>query len=258
VSRQTATIVALLVGWEITSWFFSPLVFPGLARVGSALVQVITGGARFDPLEHLPVTLARMALGYAVAMIVGTVFGVLMGVSDRWERLLLTPTLVLLTAPAVVLAFILLSWLGLTTYAVPVLTISLVIIPFVTIHIWEGTKDVDMELVEMARSFGVGRRQLFLEVYLPQLHPYLFSTLRHAFPIAWKIVLIAELFGTNSGIGFAINYYFTTESIGLVVAWALPVIVMVYAFMWALRECERRLLTWQPPEDREMLGEVVQ
>lgn len=242
---RTITLVAVLVGWQAISLFFSPLVFPGLGRLAESLYVVLAGTGRFQASNHIPITLLRMIIGFAVAVVAGTALGIGMGVQKRVEDYLLTPALVLLAVPAIVWAYILLSWWGLTTLAVPVVTVVLIIVPYVAIHTWEGTKDVDYRLVEMADAFGASRRQRWVDVYLPHLGPYLFSTLRNAFAISWKIVLIGELFGTTRGVGFAINYYFNREAIAMVITWALPVMLLVYVLDRLLKRFEDRFFEWR-------------
>ncbi len=54
----------------------------------------------------------------------------------------------------------------------------------------------------MARSFTRSRWKAFLRIVLPLLLPYIVGALRIAYGVAWKIALVAELFGTGNGIGY--------------------------------------------------------
>jgi len=239
------SVAAVLLAWQVASLFFTPGIFPGLGRLAADLSVVLAGNGRHRLVDHVPVTLLRVVVGFAVATAVGTLFGTAMGTRRRAERYLLATTLVLLGVPAIVWAFVLVSWFGLTSLLVPVATITLVVVPYVTINVWEGIQDVDYRLVEMADAYEVGRVQRLTGVYLPQIGPYLFSTVRIAFAISWKIVLIAEMFGATHGVGFAINYYFTRDATGMVVAWALPIMMLVYALDRLLNRVERRFFDWR-------------
>ena len=66
----------------------------------------------------------------------------------------------------------------------------------------EGFRNIDPELEEMGASFSRSRWRRFTRVTLPLVMPFLVSGLRIAFGISWKIALVAELFGAESGLGF--------------------------------------------------------
>jgi len=95
-------------------------------------------------------------------------------------------------------------WFGLNHVTV-IFAISLVLIPFAIINMRVGYDAIDADLTEMVRSFGRGKLQHFQRIVLPTLLPFLFSTTRICFGVAWKIALTAELFGGNSGFGYLFN-----------------------------------------------------
>ena len=77
-----------------------------------------------------------------------------------------------------------------------------ILTPFCLVNISEGLRELDQDLVEMARSFTRSRRKTFFKVVVPLLMPYVIAALRIAYGVGWKIALVAELFGTESGLGF--------------------------------------------------------
>ena len=70
-----------------------------------------------------------------------------------------------------------------------------------------GVKNVGRDLVRAARSFGASGRDVFLRVALPGSFPIVMAGLRLGIGRALTGVVIAELFGSTSGLGYAIGYH---------------------------------------------------
>lgn len=77
-----------------------------------------------------------------------------------------------------------------------------ILIPFCLINIAQGLRELDQEILEMGRSFTRSRSREVVLLTVPLLMPYVLGALRIAYGIAWKIALVAELFGTGNGIGY--------------------------------------------------------
>lgn len=245
----------VLAGWQLLSLAFEPNQFPGLGLLASDVYEVLSGSGRYNPIENYRITFVRILLGFASAMLVGTTVGILMGTNDRLDRYLTTPVMIFLAFPALIWAFLGVLWFGLTTYLVPAFTIFMIVTPYVIVNVWEGAKDVDGELVEMASAFDASPAQLWRDVYLPHLQPYLLATTRIAFSLSWKISLVAEIFGTTSGVGHIVNYYYLNFEADMIIAWALPMMVLMFGLERLLRTYERHLFSWRPETESETMEE---
>ena len=246
--------VFLVLGtWQLVSLAFPENQFPSLGRLWVDVLVVLTGSGEFAPVPNFSITIQRIALGFAIAMVTGTTVGILMGTRQVLEDYLTTPVMVFLSFPALIWAFLGVLWFGLTSYIVPVLTIVMIVTPYVIVNVWEGTKDVDADLVEMATAFEASAAQTWRNVYLPHLRPYLFATTRITFSLAWKISLVAEIFGTSSGIGHIVNYYYLNFRADMIIAWAIPIMVLMFGIERLLKRLETRMLAWRPDIESEAM-----
>ena len=110
----------------------------------------------------------------------------------------------------------------------------------------EGARALDEVLIDMARSFRMGRGTTLRHVVLPQLYPYLFGAARSGLALIWKIVLVAELLGRSDGVGFQIQVYFQLFDVTGILAYTLAFIVVVQLIEWlALQPLERRANQWR-------------
>lgn len=239
------SILAVLAGWHLVSLFFDPYRFPGLGALAGNVLAVLSGGTRFDPATQYSATVGRVAVGFTLSLLLATVWGVAMGARSTLGEYLSGPLFVFLTVPSVVWAFVGVIWFGLTEFLVPVFVVVLVVFPYLTVLVWEGMGDIDDSLVEMASAFGAGETATWRHVYLPQLRPHLFGAARIGLAISWKLALVAEVFGSSTGVGVAVKYHFEAFENGMVIAWALPMMVLIYGADRLLRRLEQWATRWQ-------------
>ena len=237
------TAAASLLIWQIISLFFLPVVLPGPVTLAERIVALYSDPATYAVVAQ---SLARILEGFAISMIIGTAFGLLMGLQRDVEIFFDSWIMVLLTVPAVCWAFLSVLWFGLSE-AAPILTIVLIVFPFVVMNIWEGTKAMDRDLLQMGSVYKADRRLMLRKVLIPQLMPYIFSSLRIALSLSWKIALVAEAFGTGSGVGQELINWFQNTRVDMMLAWGVSfMIVMVLIDVLVLRTWARRVFAWRP------------
>lgn len=237
------TLAVGLLAWELLSLFFPPVIFPGPWTLLERMIAIYSDPASYAVVAQ---TLRRIFEGFAISMLAGTGFGILMGLKRDVELFFDTWIMVLLTVPAVCWAFLSVLWFGISE-AAPILTIALIVFPFVVMNIWEGTKAIDKDLMAMGGVYRANRSLMFRKVIIPQLMPYIFSSLRIALSLSWKIALVAEAFGAGSGIGQELINWFQDTRVDMMLAWGVSfMIVMVLIDLLAFRLWARRAFAWRP------------
>ena len=241
--RTALAVAGVLLVWKGISLFFLPVFLPGPLVLAERMVEIYG-----DPGTYLIVgrTLARIFAGFALSMLIGTALGLLMGLRRGIEIFFDSWIMVLLTVPAICWAFVSVMWFG-ASEAAPILTIVLIVVPFVVINIWEGTKAVERSLTEMGSVYRAGRSLMLRKVLLPQLMPFVFSSLRIALSLSWKIALVAEAFGIGGGVGQRLMYWFQDTRVDMMLAWGVSfMIVMVLIDLLVFRLWARRSFAWRP------------
>ncbi len=236
------SIAAIFLAWEIVARVVGSRMLPSASAVLAELGRLTWSGQL--PLD-LAITLARVAVAFALAMLLGTALGIAMGRWRRLDALLDAPVLALLNLPALVVIVLLYIWFGLTE-AAAVVAVALNKLPSTAVMLREGTRALDPALAEMARSFRYSRRETLRDVVLPQLTPYLFAAARTGLALIWKVVLVAELLGRSSGVGFRIQVLFQEFDITGILAYALAFLLIVQIIELALLQpWERRANRWR-------------
>ncbi len=237
------TLAIGVVVWEAISLFFPPVIFPGPLALLDRMLAIYR-----DPASYVVVgqTLLRIFEGFVISMIAGTAFGLLMGLKRDIEIFFDSWIMVLLTVPAVCWAFLSVLWFGISE-AAPILTIVLIVFPFVVMNIWEGTKALEKNLMEMGSVYKANRTLMLRKVLIPQLMPYIFSSLRIALSLSWKIALVAEAFGAGSGVGQELINWFQDTRVDMMLAWGVSfMIVMILIDLFVFRLWARHAFAWRP------------
>jgi len=235
-------LLALVGLWQLLAVALQSKTLPPPVAVISLLWQELVAG---ELLMHLGMTLTRVAISFAAAMLVGVAVGIAMGTSRVLDRLLDTFLILALNIPALVTIILCYVWFGLSETAA-VLAVTLNKIPMVAISLREGARAVDKNLLQVAKVFRLSRRDSFFKVYLPQLMPYLFGAARNGLAIIWKIVLVVELLGRSNGVGFQIGNYFHFFDITGILAYTLAFALVIFVVeSLVLRPLEVHLNRWR-------------
>jgi NitT/TauT family transport system permease protein len=237
---SAASIVVL---WAAIAALFPPTLLPGPTLVARRLAELMAMG---DFWLHLRATVQRVAVGFVLAFTVSVGAGTLMGARRLAEGILESWVLVGLTIPGLCWAVLAVMWFGITEMA-PVFAIFVVVLPMLTLNMWQGTKSLDRDLIEMARVFRASWSSVMRDVVLPQLLPFCLAGARLGFALGWKVVVLSEMFGLSSGVGYMINRSFAAYSMDDVLAWTVGFTLVMFAFEYAVMlPIERRLLRWRP------------
>ncbi len=240
--RRAVPVVAGLAIWQGVSLFFLPVFFPGPVVLAERMIAIYASPASYVVVGE---TLARIFEGFAVSMAIGAALGLAMGLKRGVEIFFDSWIMVLLSFPAVCWAFLSVLWFGLSG-AAAILTIVLIVVPFVAMNIWEGTKAIEKDLMEMGKVYRADRRLILRKVLVPQLMPYVFSSLRIALSLSWKIALVAEAFGAGNGVGQQLIYWFQDTRVDMMLAWGGSfMVVMVLIDLFVFRLWARRSFAWR-------------
>lgn len=236
------SLIGLLLVWKAVSLFFLPTFLPSPMDLLARIVGIFS-----HPSAYLIIgkTLERVVAGLILSMLIGASIGLIMGLRRSVESFFDSWIMVLLTFPAISWAFLSVLWFGISDIA-PIFTIVLIVFPYVTMNIWEGTKAMDKELTDMATVFRANRLLLLRKVLIPQLTPYLFSSLRISFALSWKIALVSEAFGAGRGVGKELMYWFQGIRADMMLAWGASfMVLMVLIDVVFLRRWEKHVFSWR-------------
>jgi NitT/TauT family transport system permease protein len=237
------SVVCALAAWIALSRTLPDDLFPGPLAASTALLENIASGSVF---KHLGITMLRVAGGLLIAMLIGAPLGILMGLSRLAEKTLDIWVMIALAVPSLCYGLVCFIVLGLNEWAA-VVAIGLTGAPSITVNIWEGVKNIDARLLQMAQAFRASRWLVLYRVVLPQVLPYVMASLRFGLGVIWKIAVLIELLGRPDGVGFQLYYWYQLADMRQVLAWTLLfTLVMLFIELVLFKVLERRLFAWRP------------
>lgn len=264
-SPMTARVLfpfAVLGLWYLIYYTIDSRIFPTPQQVLQFMWEEITltSGVRYSSVVStlygmFAISLGRLTAGFLIAMAVGTVIGLAMGLSKSVDAFFHDWVMAILAMPALVWALFLSLALGFG-HAGPILTVILAGIPFVIINVREGVRNTPKELFDMARAFEVPQSKITRHVLLPSLMPFFFAAIRYAYAIGWKGLVIAEVFGSDRGMGWTIKFWYDAHRAHGVIGYALFFIIFALALEKLVFDpLSNRVFKWRPKFDALQLAE---
>jgi NitT/TauT family transport system permease protein len=237
-------LALLFVVWGIAaSTSSSGMVIPTPAQTWRGLVRLNDEGVLWGDIWA---SCRRVAIGYAISMLIAVTVGSLMGLYRSAESLLEAPIGFLRYIPATALVPLMLFWLGVDE--MPKVVLIVIGSAFFNIlMVADVVRNVPRELVNAAYTLGAGRMRVLRRVVLPHSMPGIIDVARINLAAAWAILVVAELLAAQEGIAFRIvraqRFRQIDEMFALLIVFGVIGIVSDLA----LRALRNRAAPWARP-----------
>ena len=192
--------VLLAAGWEFAVYlgFSNGRLVPPPSRIFATFVELAQSGELW---RHMLATTSRVAAGFALGVVSGTVLGALTGYSF-YARRLLDPMLQALRAiPSIAWVPLFILWLGIFEASKVTLIAVGVFFP-VYLGVMAGILAVDRKIVEVGRVFRLSGFQMVRRILLPAVLPEFITSVRSGLGLGWMFVVAAEFLGASEGLGY--------------------------------------------------------
>ncbi|ADV47083.1 ABC transporter permease [Nitratifractor salsuginis] len=235
-----AAIFLFIALWDLGSQLYGDMILPSPLH---SFQTVVTLFHNDEFLANLSLTIERVAVGFAVSLVIGTLLGLLAGffvTASITSRPIIT---ILMGMPPIAWIVLAMIWFGMGNMTVE-FTVIVASLPIVFIGALQGTRTLEDKFDEMADTFKVPRMMKFTDIYLPHIFSYIFPAWVSALGMAWKIVVMAELLAASDGIGAALamarSQLDTDTAMALVVIMIGSLMIVEYIFLEPIkREVEK-------------------
>ncbi len=233
--------LALGVAWEVLALLVNRPILPDPLTVLQAFAAEVPKELGGHFLASLWRVVASMALSIALAVPAGLV----LGQSDRLNRLFAPVVYLLFPVPKVVLVPVVLLFLGVGDLP-KIVIIFLILFFHILVLVRDQAAGLRPELIQSVRSLGAGRRALFRFVYLPASLPAILTALRQSIGTAVAVLYVAELFATQRGLGYYIYIQGSTMfNYPNMYAGVIAMSLLGLGLYFAVDGLHRRLCPWQ-------------
>lgn len=242
-----AFLLAALAAWEWgTQLLGIPLfIIPPPSKIAVEFIRLI--GAE-NLLFHTGITLMQVLVGFILGALLGMFVGYVLGMSPTTEFVLSPYILALQIAPKVAFAPLFVMWFGYTVYPKILVAILIVFFP-VMVNVVAAVRAIDPAQINLARSFNATRMQIFWKVEFPASMPPLFAGLRIGSTLAVIGIVVGELVGGTTGLGYLLTFgegQGNSPMVFVVIIMLTLIGIIAYCAVILL---ERRVLHYMPRRD---------
>ena len=225
--------------WDVPKWQL-----PAPSAIGRELVD--SRGLLWD---HSLVTMKEVTLGFLAALGAGILLATGIAYSRILERSVYPIVIASQTIPIIAIAPLLLIWVG---YGITPKIIVVALISFfpIAVNTVDGLKSVDPDMVNMMRTLGASRWQIFAKLQVPTSLPYMFSGIKIGIAVSVIGAVIGEWVGASAGLGYLMTYSQPLFLTARVFAAIVVLSVMGIGLFLLASLVERLMLPWYYTEKR--------
>jgi sulfonate transport system permease protein len=233
----------LLVIWQVSGdlGLFSPSFLPTPLQIAAEFRSLIASG---ELSQHLSISLQRAVIGFLIGGSIGLLFGFLVGFVQKLEFMLDPSFQMLRMIPHLAIAPLIILWFGFGEVSKIVIIANGAFFPMY-IYTFLGIRNVDHKLFEVAKVLNFSKSKQIFRLILPAALPGILLGVRLSVAISWLGLVVAELIGSQEGIGFLINYGKQNSSAELIFVGVIIFAVIGKLVDSLVRWLERRWLSWR-------------
>jgi NitT/TauT family transport system permease protein len=229
-----------LLLWELAVHAFDlpSYLLPAPSEV--AMVMVEKWRLLADQLQY---TAFAAVVGFAIALVISIVLGALIAASPAVERVIYVWLVVFHAVPKVVVAPLLLVWIGFGLQSSIIFVVVFTFFPML-VNTVTGLRSADPDLLLVTRSMGASTWQTLRTIRLPSAMPSIIAGIKISITLAPLGAVIGEFVASNKGLGHMLIQ--SVGSLEVPTAFAAVVVVSILGIItWYLAEwLERAAIPW--------------
>ncbi len=219
-------VIAVIAGWYLGAQKLPEFVLPGPVAVGQRLIVLFTD---WEFLSHTLASATRVVVSVLAALVIGGGLALLHRAVPAFDWVIRGGVQPFLNSfPSIGWAILAAIWFPPGHLSIIFVQVA-ILIPFCLINIAEGLRQIDREVMEMARSFTRSGGRITSTITFPLMMPYVLGALRISYGIGWKISLVAELLGSTSGLGYLMLRAQGSADMTTVMAASLAIVILFIA-----------------------------
>lgn len=235
--------IGLLIIWEFAgrNAYLNPLLLPMPSDIFHEFIYLVQHG---NLLGHLQISTWRSLSGFILGGGLGLLAGILVGFSYLSEKLLNPSIQMLRMLPHLAIAPLFILWFGFGETSKLLLIAKGSFFPLY-VNTFLGIRSMDRKLFEVANVLQFNKWNLVTKLIIPSALPNIFLGVRLSLGIAWLGLVVAEMMGSTSGIGFLTN-----DARAMAMISTVFVGISIFAALGKISDSlilfiERKCLRWQ-------------
>ncbi len=244
---RLTSLVVVLTTWEVAGGHLDPVLFATPSRIAAAAVTMLASGELWN---YLWPSLIVLLNGLALAAVFGIGIGLILARYRTLDVAFEMYITFLYATPTVALVPLIVLWAGFESTAKIIILFLFAFFPLV-INTYQGVKNVDPKLVEVGKAFRCSERQLWWNIVLPAVLPFIVTGLRLAVGRGLIGMVLADLYTAISGIGYLIVRTASTYRIDKMFVPIVTLGLLGITLTAILRLVEKRVAPWTAATEKD-------
>lgn len=241
------SLIVVLALWEFYGRRVNPILFTYPLAIARAFFSLVLSG---ELQSYMKDSLLVLLYASVLAVVIGVFLGVVMGRFALVEWATDMYINALYSMPMVAMVPLIVLWFGFKISAKVIIVFLFMVFP-ILINTYQGVKDVDRHLQEVARAFCSSEAQLWRHLIIPSALPFIVVGIRLAIGRGLVGMIVSEFYTSVTGLGYMIVRYanaFETDKLFVPI---VVVMILGVGLMALARWIEGRIAPWRNFDDRE-------
>ena len=239
--RILVTFIVIIVFWYIICLLFE---LPSFILPSPDLVAIALFNNFSEILNHSLITLLEILLSLFFGIILGSLFAVLISLSERLKRWIMPLLLASQSIPVFALAPILVLWFGYGISSKVIIGTIIVFFPIAS-NFSDALNKIPKEYIHAGQTLGFSKLQIFNLIKLPNALPGLFSGIRVGACFAPIGAVVGEWIGGSQGLGSYMIYSNARLQIDNMFAALIILIVITISLYHLIDLILKKLIWWE-------------
>jgi NitT/TauT family transport system permease protein len=244
---RLVSLVFVLLVWEYFGRRINPVLFTYPSAIARAFVTLVTSGELQGYMKESLLVLTYAAI---LSVLAGVILGVIMGRFTIIEWATDVYVNALYSTPMVAVVPLIVLWFGFRVPAKVIIVFLFMVFP-VLLNTYEGVKNVERNLQEVARSFCSSESQLWRHLIVPSAVPFIVAGVRLAIGRGLVGMIVAEFYTSVTGLGYMIVRYANSLETDKLFVPIVMVMVLGVTLMSLAKWVEGRIAPWRDAHDKE-------
>ena len=237
------SVIVVLILWEVmvNVGIVDGRFFPGPSSIFNAFIGLLSTG---ELLEHFWISLSRLGIGYLLGAIPALIIGMIMGLSTYFRAVLYPIVAATYPIPKSAVSPLIILIFGLGEMS-KIVAVAIGVFYIVLLNSMAGVLNLEQKYLDVGRNFKASRFNVFFTIALPGASPQIFTGLKLSMGIGLILIVMAEMLGANSGIGYKIWDSWQVLSIDKMYVYLAVISVMGFVSMGMIDLIERKVIPWK-------------
>ena len=198
-------LIGLLAAWQllyVADWlaWAKPYAVPHPSGVAQSVQALLANGTLFAAVAK---SMLRVLTGFAISLVVGVLFGILIIQSEYLSRNLKPLLLGIQTLPSVCWVPFAILWFGLNESSI-IFVVVMGSVFSISLAVESGIKEVPPIYIKAAKTMGVTPANMYTKVIFPAALPSFVAGLKQAWSFAWRALMSGEVMSASVGLGYTL------------------------------------------------------